>query len=298
MIKFSQLQKLGNVLGSSVCLFKCSQQFKNKHAMKGFLIIFIIFIFYSCRGQDFTKIPYKQTNPFYSAEILPGAFLDFVKINKIKSIDLLMNGKITKDFLVFNDNGQLISKNYFGLIKRDYQYLEGNLIKIKNPGKIFCMDNPDSIIFYYNERLPKYGLAYQNNDTIGKVTFDYYPDSIITKSYYPDYLNSRPIQKDSYFYKGKRIIKETHTSHYENEYQIDYIYNGELLTNYIWSFYGKCKDQSFEIKDGLVASSIYYYAGDNCDRTVFRYNENDIEEKLYDCKGEDIGYLRLILNKK
>jgi hypothetical protein len=265
--------------------------------MKGFLIFLMVFISNYCIGQDFPSIPYKQTNPFYNAEILPKAFNDFVKDNKIKSIDLLMNGKITKDFLVFNDHGQLVSKNYFDLIKRDYQYSEEKLVKIKNPGKIFCMDNPDSIIFYYNDRLPIYALAYQYNDTIGKVTFDYYTDSIITKSYYPYYDNSRPIEKDSYFYKGKRIIKETHTSHYENEYQIDYIYNGELLTNHIWNFYGQYKDQAFEIKDGLVTGSIYYYAGDDCDKTVFNYNENDIEEKHYDCKGEDIGYLKLILNK-
>jgi hypothetical protein len=266
--------------------------------MKGFLIIFTIFVFYSCGGQAFSDIPYKQTNPLYSAEILPKAFIDFVKLNKIKSIDLLMNGKTTKNYLIFNDNGQLISKNYLDLVKRDYQYSGGSLIKIKNPGKIFCMDNPDSIIFCYKDKLPKYGLAFQNNDTVGKVTFDYYTDSIIAKSYYPDYMDSRPIQIDSYFYKGEKIIKETHTSHYAKEYQIDYIYTGGLLINQIWSYYGRYKDQSFNMKKGLVESTIYYYTDDNCDKTVYRYNENDIEEITYNCKGEEIGYLKLILNKK
>ena len=262
------------------------------------MIILTLLVVKLCIGQDFTTIPYKQTNKFYNAEILPIAFIDYLKANNVKSIDLFINGKITKDFLVFNDSGQLISKNYFDRLKRDYLYSEKNLIKIIKPGKIFCMDNPDSIIFLYQDRQPTCGFAFQNSDTVGKVIFKYFKDSIIVKSYYPDYRSIKPIQTDTYFYEENRIIKETHTSHYENEYQIFYIYKGELLTNQIMNFYGQYKDQLITIKNGLIENSVYYFSDENFEKTIYKYNENDIEEITFNPKDEVIGYVKMILNKK
>lgn len=256
------------------------------------ILILILLIF--CSTPKVFWIPYPESVPFYNSGIPSKSLLNYVNKNKIKSIDLLINGKNIKNYLVFNNDGYLISRNYFNLKKSEYIYKNGKLSEIIKPIDLFSFDNPDKIVFKYkNDRVAR-AFAINETDTIGRVIFNYSNDSIIVTSFYKN--NTDAIQTDIYKYKKSQLISEKHIYRYHNEYDINYKYRGDSLICKIWDFKTNKQIDSLD-SNGFVRNTFYYYSSDKWDLTTFKYDADNIEEFRKSNNNEELGYVKLIMHK-
>lgn len=262
--------------------------------MKNLILLFVIYVFGSCNESKNFSFPYKNTIPFFSTEIPSTSFINYIKTNEIKSIDMIYNGKEIRDYMVFNSEGLLISSNYFNLSKSEYTYDRNRLVEIKKPGRIFNMDNPDKIVFKYKNGKPTQGLAFQYNDTIGKVIFSYFPDSTVVESFYGSSNNL--IGKYTFLYSKGKLIHESHIEFSTIKSEVDYVYKSDTLISQTWTF-DKDSHQIDSInKNGLVSNS-YYKNPYRLEKTIYSYSSDSIESFSYTNNKYD-GYLKLKLNRK
>jgi hypothetical protein len=263
--------------------------------MRYLILLLFFYVFSACSKSENFSFPYKNTNPILSTEIPSAPFINYIKTNKIKSIDMIFNGKEIRNFMVFNSAGLLISRNYYDHFKSEYVYDKNRLVEIKRPGRIFNMDNPDKILFKYKNDKVIEGEAFHYKDAVGKVRFSYYKDSTVIESFYGS-SSIEPIGKYILVYSKGKLIHEEQIEFSTNKCKIDYSYKGDTLTCQTWTFENGFNQIDSINKHGLVSKSSYKTPY-RFDKAIYSYSSDSIEYFSYSGNIND-GYLKLKFNKK